>query len=172
MNCKSSVSWISSRTVFLECCIVTFFPSQPHKKPKNHHNAPIMTKTNTASSATPSHATPVKANTGKLVVKDKFLRVGEEPVTPPKQPSPASISTATTASLILLNQESSLESVSTASTATTALSISSSQSTTTTTAKQSNLSNCVRTLNFGNLPIAAKKAPYLINFCDPFDVKS
>jgi hypothetical protein len=131
-----------------------------------------MTKTNRTSSATPSHAMPVKANTGKLVVKDKFLRVRKEPVTPPKQPSLVSVSTATMALSILSNQESSPELVLTALIATTALLISSSQPTTTTTAKQSSLSNLARTLNFGNLPIAAKKELYLINFCDPSDVKS
>jgi hypothetical protein len=80
--------------------------------------------TKTTSSATTSHATQVKANTGKLVVKNKNLHIGEEPsVTALKQSSPASVSTATTALLILLNQESSPASVSTASTATTTSSI-------------------------------------------------
>jgi hypothetical protein len=30
----------------------------------------------------------------------------------------------------------------------------------------------VRAVYFGNLPIAAKKELYLINFCNPFDVKT
>jgi hypothetical protein len=132
---------------------------------------PIMTKM--MLSATTSHATPVKANTGKSVVKNKILPIGEEPpVTALKQSSPASVSKATTASSISLNQEPSLASVSTASTATTVLLISSSQSTTTTSSKQSNSSNLARALDFGNLPVHAKKEPYLIDFCDPVDVKS
>ncbi len=89
-----------------------------------------------------------------------------------KQSSPVFVSTATTASLILSNQESSPASVSTVSTATRASSISSSQSTTTTSSKQSNSSNLARALDFGNLPVHAKKEPYLIDFCDPVDVKS
>ncbi len=89
--------------------------------------------TKTTSSTTTSHATPVKANTSKLVVKNKILHIGEEPpMTALKQSSPASVLTATTASLILSNQESSPASISTASTAMTALLISSSQSTMTT----------------------------------------
>jgi hypothetical protein len=124
-------------------------------------------------SATTSHATPVKANTGKLFVKNKILRIGEEPpVTALKQSSLASVSTATTASSILSNQELSPASVSTAWTATTALLMLSSQLTTTTSSKQSNLSNLARTLDFGNLPVHAKKEPYLIDFCNPVDVKS
>ena len=35
--------------------------------------------TKTTSSATTSHAMPVKAKTGKSVVKNKILRIGEEP---------------------------------------------------------------------------------------------
>jgi hypothetical protein len=129
--------------------------------------------TKTKSSATTSHATLVKAKTGKSVVKIKILRIGEEPPMPAlKQSSPASISTATRALLISLNQESSLASVLTVSTATTALLISSSQLTTTTSSKQSHSSNLARTLDFGNLPVHAKKEPYLINFCNPVDVKS
>ncbi len=59
--------------------------------------------TKTRSSATTSHATPVKANTGKLVVKNKILRIGEEPpVTALKQSSLASVSTATMASFVNL----------------------------------------------------------------------
>jgi hypothetical protein len=132
---------------------------------------PIMTKT--MFSATTSHATPVKAKTGKSVVKNKILHIGEEPpVTALKQSSPVSILTATTASLIFLNQESSPASILTASTATTALSILSSQSATTTSSKQSNLSNLAHALDFGNLPVHAKKEPYLIDFCNPIDVKS
>jgi hypothetical protein len=127
----------------------------------------------TTSSATTSHATPVKANTGKLVVKNKILRIGEEPpMTALKQSSPASTSTATMGSSISSNQESSPAFVSTASTATTASSISSSQSTTTTSSKQSNSSNLARSLDFSNLPVHAKKEPYLIDFCNPVDVKS
>ncbi len=129
--------------------------------------------TKTTSSATTSHATPVKANTSKSVVKNKILHIGEEPpVTALKQSSPASVSTATMALSILLNQESSPASVSTALTAMTALSISVSQSTTTTSSKQSNLSNLARALDFGNLPVYAKKEPFLIGFCNPIDVKS
>ncbi len=127
----------------------------------------------TTLSATTRHATPVKANTSKSVVKNKILRIGEEPImTALKQSSPASVSTATTASSISLNQESSPASISTALTATMALSILSYQSTTTTSSKQSNLSNLVRALNFGNLLVHAEKEPYLIDFCDPVDVKS
>jgi hypothetical protein len=122
--------------------------------------------TKTTSSATTSHATPVKANTGKLVVKNKNLLIEEEPpVTALKQSSPASVSTAMTASLISSNQESSLASISTASTAMTASSILSSQLTTTTSSKQSNSSNLAWALDFGNLPVHAKKEPYLIDFC-------
>jgi hypothetical protein len=132
-----------------------------------------MTKVNTTSSTTRSHATPVKANTGKLIVKNKFLHVREEPlVTPPKQPSPLSVLTATTASSILANQESLPSSLLTASTVTTASLILLSQSSTTTTTNQSNSSILVRDLDFSNLPITAKKEPNLINFCDPFDVKT
>ena len=124
--------------------------------------------TKTTSSATTSHAIPVKANTGKSVVKNKILHIGEEPpMTALKQSSPASVLTAMTASSILLNQESSPASVLTELTATPASSILSSQSTTTTSSKQSNLSNLARALDFGNLPVHAKKEPYLIDFCDP-----
>jgi hypothetical protein len=132
---------------------------------------PIMMKT--TSSATTSHAMPVKANTGKSVVKNKISHIREEPpVTALKLSSPASVLTATTASSISSNQESSPVSISTASTATTDLSISSSQSTMTTSSKQSNSSNLARTLDFGNLLVHAKKEPYLIDFCNPVDVKS
>ena len=92
-----------------------------------------------------------------------------------QESSPASVSTASTATmalLILSNQESSPASVSTVSTATMALSILSSQSTTTTSSKQSNSSNLARALDFGNLPVHAKREPYLIDFCNPVDVKS
>ncbi len=127
----------------------------------------------TTSSATTSHATPVKANTGKSVVKNKILRIGEEPpMTALKQSSPVSISTASTSLSISSNQESSPVSVLTTSTATMASSISSSQSTTTTSSKQSNLSNLAHALYFGNLPVHAKKEPYLIDFCNLVDVKS
>jgi hypothetical protein len=127
----------------------------------------------TMSSVTTSHATPVKANTDKLVVKNKILHIGEEPsMTALKQSSSASVLTATTVLSILSNQESSPASVSAASTATTALSISSSQSTMTTSSKQSNSSNLAHALDFGNLPVHAKKEPYLIDFCNLIDVNS
>jgi hypothetical protein len=101
------------------------------------------------------------------------LHIGEEPpVTALKQSSTASVLTATTASLISSNQESSPASILTALTATTASSILSSQLTTTTSLKQSNSSNLVRALDFGNLPVHTKKEPYLIDFCNPVDVKS
>jgi hypothetical protein len=135
---------------------------------------PIMTKR--TSSVTIIHATPVKANTGKLVVKNEILHIGEEPpVTALKQSSLASVLTAMTGLLILLilsNQESSPVSISTASTAMLALSILSSQLTTTTSSKQIKSSNFVCTLDFGNLPVHAKKVPYLIDFCNPVDVTS
>ncbi len=89
-----------------------------------------------------------------------------------KQSSPASVLTATTALSISSNQESSPASVSTALTATAASSISSSQSTMTTSSKQSNSANLARALDFGNLPVHAKKEPCLIDFCDPVDIKS
>jgi hypothetical protein len=132
---------------------------------------PIMMKT--MLSATTSHVTPVKANTGKSVLKNKILHIGEEPpMTALKQSSPVSVSTATAASSILLYQESSPAFVSTALTAMTVSLISPSQSTTTTSSKQSNSSNLARALDFCNLPIHAKKEPYLIDFCNPVDVKS
>jgi hypothetical protein len=93
-------------------------------------------------------------------------------VTALKQSSLASVLTATRALSILLNQESIPASISTVTTAATALSILSSQSTMTTSSKQSNSSNLARTLDFGNLPVHAKKEPYLIDFCVPVDVKS
>ncbi len=136
------------------------------------------------SSTTTSHATPVKANTSKSIVKNKLLGIGEEPpMTALKQSSPVSVLTATMASSILSNQESSPASVSTASTATTARRPSQqhqqqqwrrwsmSQSITTTSSKQSNSSNLARALDFSNLPVHAKKEPYLIDFCNPVDVK-
>ncbi len=89
-----------------------------------------------------------------------------------KQSSPVSVLTATTTSSILSKQESSLASVSTVSTATTMSSILLSQSTTINSSKQSNLSNLARALDFGNLPVHAKKELYLIDFCNPVDVKS
>jgi hypothetical protein len=132
---------------------------------------PIMTKS--SSSATTSHAMPVKANISMLVVKNKILHIGEEPpVTALKQSSPASVLTVTTALLISSNQESSPASVSTASTVMAALSILLSQSTMATSSKQSNSSNLARALDFGNLPVHAKKKPHLIDFCNPIDVKS
>jgi hypothetical protein len=130
-----------------------------------------MTKTRL--SATTSYATPVKAKTGKSVVKNKILHIGEEPpLTALKQSSPASVSTATRVSLISSNQESSSGSILTALTATAASSLLLSQLTTTTSSKQSNSSNLARGLDFGILPVHAKKEPYLIDFCDPIDVKS
>ncbi len=125
------------------------------------------------SSATTSHSTPVKANTGKSVVKNKILRIGEEPpVTALKQSSLASILTATTLLSISSNQESSPVSILTVLTAIMALLILSSQSTTTTCSKQSNSSDLARALDFGKLLVHAKKEPYLIDFCNPVDVKS
>ncbi len=104
----------------------------------------------TTSSATTSHVTPVKkATPGKLQIKNKLLRIGEEPRTPSNQSSPASVSTATMA-----------------------LSMLSSQSTITTSSTQSDSSNLVRALDFANLPDHTKKEPYLIEFCNPVDVKS
>jgi hypothetical protein len=133
-----------------------FFSKPTTQNNKKHHNTPIMTKT--TSSATTSHATPVKAKTGKLVVKNKILHIGEEPpMTALKQSSPASILTATTALAILSNQESSPVSVLTALTVTTASSILLSQSTMATSSKHSNSSNLARALDFGNLPVHAKK---------------
>ncbi len=158
LNCFSSVA-------------LSLFFQPNHTKQQTHHNTPIMTKT--MSSTTTSHAMPVKAKTGKSVVKNKILHIGKEPpVRACKQSSPASVSTATTALSILSNQKSSPASVLTALTATTALSISSSQLTTTTSSKQSNLSNLACALDFGNLPVHAKKEPYLIDFCNPVDVRS
>ncbi len=104
----------------------------------------------TTSSATTSHVTPVKkATPGKLLIKNKLLRIGEEPRTPSNQSSPASVSTATMALPML-----------------------SSQSTITTSSMQSDSSNLVHALAFANLPDHTKKEPYLIDFCNPVDVKS
>ncbi len=47
-----------------------------------------------------------------------------------------------------------------------------SQLTTTTSSKESNSSNLACALDFGNLPVHAKKELYLIDFCNPVDVKS
>jgi hypothetical protein len=124
--------------------------------------------TKTTSSATTSHVTPVKATPGKLVIKNKLSRIGEEPMTPSTQSSLASVSTATTASSMLSNQSSPAS----VWTATTASSMLLSQSTTTTSSTQSNLSNLVRALDFANLPVHTKKELYLIDFCNPVDVKS
>ncbi len=102
------------------------------------------------SSATTSHVTPVeKATSGKLLIKNKLSRIREEPRTPPNQSSLASVLTATTASSML-----------------------SPQLTTTTSSTQSDSSNLVHALDFANLPDHTKKEPYLIDFCDPIDVKS
>jgi hypothetical protein len=38
--------------------------------------------------------------------------------------------------------------------------------------KQINSSNLASALDFGNLPVYTKKEPYLIDFCNPVDVKS
>ncbi len=102
------------------------------------------------SSVTTSHVTPVKkAIPGKLLIKNKLLRIGEEPTTLLNQSSPASLSTVTMASMIW-----------------------SSQLTTTTSSMQSNSSNLVCALDFANLLDHTKKEPYLIDFCSPVDVKS
>ncbi len=101
-------------------------------------------------SATIRHVTPdKKATPGKLLIKNKLSRIGEEPRTLLNQSSPASMLTATTALLM-----------------------SSSQSTTTTSSMQSDSSNLVCTLDFANLPDLTKKEPYFIDFCNPVDVKS
>ncbi len=106
--------------------------------------------TKTMPSTTTSHVTPVKkATPGKLFIKNKLSRIGEEPRTPSNQSSPASVLTATTAPSTSL-----------------------SQSTITTSSTQSDSSNLVRALDFANLPDHTKKEPYLIDFCDPIDVKS
>ncbi len=102
------------------------------------------------SSSTTSHVTPVKkATPGKLLIKNKLSRIGEEPRTPSNQSSRASMSTVTMAS-----------------------SMSSPQSTIITSSTQSNSSNLVRTLDFANLPNHTKKELYLIDFCNPIDVES
>jgi hypothetical protein len=88
--------------VYGSVALSLFFQANHTKQQNNHHNTPIMTKT--TSSATTSHATPVKANAGKLVVKNKIFRTGEEPpVTALKQSSLVSVSTATTALSISSN---------------------------------------------------------------------
>ncbi len=103
----------------------------------------------TTSSTTTSHVTSVKkATSGKLLIKNKLLPIGEEPRTPSNQSSPASMSTAMTAS-----------------------SMSSSQLTTTTSSMQSYSSNLVHALDFANLSDHTKKGPYLVGFCDPVDVE-
>ncbi len=125
-----------------------FFQANHINNKKSLHYSPIMTKT--TSSATTSHVTSVKkATLGKLLIKNKLSRIGEEPRTPSNQSSPASMSTATTASSMSL-----------------------SQSTTTTSLTQSDPSNLVRALDFANLLDHTKKEPYLIDFCDPVDVES
>jgi hypothetical protein len=53
---------------FSSVAFVSFFPSQPHKNNKKssqhaHHDKEDVSKTT-------SHATPVKANTGKLAIKN------------------------------------------------------------------------------------------------------
>ncbi len=102
------------------------------------------------SSVTTSHVTPVKkATPGKLLIKNKLSRIGEEPRTPSNQSSPASVSTATMASSMLL-----------------------SQLTMTSSSMQSNSSNLVRALDFANLLDHTKKEPYLIDFCNPVNVES
>jgi hypothetical protein len=106
--------------------------------------------TKTTSSATTSHVTPVRKATppGKLLIKNKLLRIGEEPRTPSNQSSPVSVLTPTTASSML-----------------------SSQLTTTTSSTQSNSSNLVHARDFANLPDHTKKELYLIDFCNPVDVE-
>ncbi len=102
------------------------------------------------SSATISHVTPVKkATPGKSHIKNKLLRIGEEPRTPSNQSSPVSMLTATMASLM-----------------------SSSKSTVTTSSMQTNSSNLVCALDFAKLPDHIKKEPYLIDFCNPVDIES
>jgi hypothetical protein len=106
--------------------------------------------TKMTSSVTTSHGTPVKkATSGKSLIKNKLLCIGEEPRTPSNQSSPALVLTATMA-----------------------LSMSLSQSTTITSSMQSDSSNLVHALDFANLPDHTKKEPYPINFCNPVDVKS
>jgi hypothetical protein len=106
--------------------------------------------TKTTLSLITSHNTPVKkATPSKSHIKNNFSHIGEEPRTPPNQSSPASVLTVTTA-----------------------LSMLSSQLTTTTSSTESNSSNLVRALDFANLLDHTKKELYLIDFCDPVDVKS
>jgi hypothetical protein len=125
-----------------------FFQANHNNNKKSLHYLPIMTKT--SSSATTSHVTPVKkATSGKSLVKNKLSCIGEEPRTPSNQSSLVSMSTATMA-----------------------LSMLSSQSTTATSSTQSDSSNLVHALDFANLPDHTKKEPYLIDFCNPIDVKS
>jgi hypothetical protein len=152
----SSAGWISSGTVFLVfCCHFFFKPSSTTTTTTNHYS-PIMIKT--MSNLTTSHEIPVKSTPSKLVIKNQHLHIGDEQIQtclggkPLNQSSPASVSTATTA-----------------------LSILSSQSTATifTSSTQFNSSNLVRALDFANLPDQhTKKEPYLIDFCNPVDVKS
>jgi hypothetical protein len=128
---ENELQKFSRLDLFLNCfssVALSLFSKPTIQNNKKHHTTPIMTKT--MSSATTSHAMPVKAKIGKWVVKNKILHIEEEPpVTALKQSSLASVSTGTTVSLILLNQESSPASVLTALTVTTASWILSSQST-------------------------------------------
>jgi hypothetical protein len=124
------------------------FQANHNNNKKTLHYLSITTKTTT--SVTTSHVTPVKkATPGKSLIKNKLSCIGEEPRTPSNQSSPASVSTAMTASLM-----------------------SSSQSTTTISSTQSDSSNLVCALDFANLPDHTKKESYLIEFCNPIDAES
>ncbi len=111
----------------------------------------------TTSNSTTSYETPV-IKPGKLVIKNQHLPIGDKQIEtrlggkPSNQSSPASVSTATTASLILPSQ---------------------STATVFTSSIQINSSNLVRALDIANLPDQhTKKEPYLIDFCNPVDVES
>ncbi len=75
MNCKSSASWIFLNFFLVLRC--HFFSKPTTQNNKNHHNLPIITKT--MSSGTTSHATPVKAKTGKSIVKNKSFVLEKSP---------------------------------------------------------------------------------------------
>jgi hypothetical protein len=148
MNSKKFCGLDIFQNCFLVFCCHIFFQANHNNNKKSLHYSPIMTKTTL--SATTSQVTPVKkATPGKSLIKNKLSRIGEEPRTPSNQSSPVSVSTATTTQSML-----------------------SSQSTMTTSSTQSNSSNLVRALDFANLPDHTKKEPYLIDFCNPVDVKS
>jgi hypothetical protein len=153
---KSSAGWISSGTVFLVFCCHFFSKPSTTTTTTTNHYLPVMTKM--MSNSTTSHETPVKSTPGKLVIKNYHSCIGDEGNQtrlggkPSNQSSPASVSTAMTALSILLSQ--STPTVFTSST-------------------QFNSSNLVRALDCANLPDQhTKKEPYLIDFCDPVDVKS